>query len=259
MTLMRHRAACIAGPAGTRFRIPGTFLWAVCLASVLAGGLGPLGVRGARAAEGASPSMGRSVQAVDLRAFREHQRAERESLEGLHKERRDAEADQPPSGQAPARQAMAAPSVAPAPKAAKKIRPKLSTKKSSGPWTIAMAPSAFPKGSLDRARDQFHHFTGRWLERIRDNMRFSERKAQVVRSAGAFLAKYSRLESGSRQMEVKATDSPGCPFVGVLKYLEHQYEARGATADQALAGPFQRVKTVRVTEIFRYSGDAWVH
>ena len=90
-------------------------------------------------------------------------------------------------------------------------------------------------------------------------MRFTERKAQLVQAGNGFLARFSRLESDSRELEVKVTDSAGCPFVGVLKYLEHSYEARGATAEQALAGPFRRVKTVRVTEIFSYAGDAWVH
>ncbi len=202
------------------------------------------------------PPAGRLMEVADLGLFRAHQRVERELLDGLDKERRDAEADQSGTESAavePAPPAKAAPGKAPATRAARVPAVK------SGPWTIAMAPSSFPKGSLERARDQFRHFTGAWLARIRDNMRFSEHKAQVVQSAGAFLARFSRLESESRELEVKTTDTPGCPFVGVLRYLEHRYEARGPTPDQAVAGPFRRVKTVRVTEIFRYSGDAWVH
>lgn len=233
-------------------------------------------------APAACPPTGRYAEVVDMALFREHQRSERELLDGLHKERRDAEeqdqaeavapeAGTPPmaalpgdSGAAPpASSGTAAPKAvtktAPraVPRAAPRAVPKAARK--SGPWTIAMAPSSFPKGSLERARDQFGSFTVRWLERIRDNMRFSEHKAEVVGAAGEFLARFSRLDSASRELEVKATGTPGCPFVGVLKYLEHHYESHGDTPEQATAGPFRRVKTVRVTEIFRYAGDTWVH
>ena len=113
--------------------------------------------------------------------------------------------------------------------------------------------------TMDAARCRFVEFAGRWLGTIGRNLRHTKADMQVVPDGAGFVARFVRLDPEGATFSIKPSGSGSSPFVGVLRYEEHHYEARGGTRDAAAAGPFSRVRRMRVTEIFRFVSGRWVN
>ena len=119
--------------------------------------------------------------------------------------------------------------------------------------------SAGPSGpmTLERAQDEFSSFARRWLATLSRNMVGNAAHASVTPEGGGYVARFAEVDQESMEVEVKPTDSPSCPFVGVLKYFECSYESRGDSPAAARSGTFSQVRKVRYTELFRHSGKRW--
>ncbi|MEW5772853.1 MAG: hypothetical protein AB1916_04955 [Thermodesulfobacteriota bacterium] len=139
----------------------------------------------------------------------------------------------------PARPVKATASPAPSPAKAK------AAPASSGPLT------------LERAQEEFGAFARQWVAVLSRNMLGNAARMAVSPDAGGYVARFAEVDQDSLEFEVKATDTPGCPYVGVLKYFECSYESRGDSPESAKAGAFSQVRKVRVTELFRHSGKRW--
>ena len=113
--------------------------------------------------------------------------------------------------------------------------------------------------TMDAARCRFVEFAGHWLGTIGRNLRHTEADMQIVPDGAGFVARFVRLAPEGASFSIKPSESGTSPFVGVLRYEEHHYEARGETQDSAAAGPFSRVRRMRVTEIFRFVSGRWVN
>jgi len=150
------------------------------------------------------------------------------------------------AGKAPAKAATAAKTAAPA-KTVAAAKPAKAAKPAapSGPLT------------LERAHQEFASFAHQWLATLSRNMLGTATRMAVTREGDGYVARFAELDQNSLEMEVKATDSPACPFVGVLKYFECSYESRGDSPDKAKSGVFSQVRKVRYTELFRHSGKHW--
>lgn len=111
--------------------------------------------------------------------------------------------------------------------------------------------------SLEQAQQEFTSFARQWVASLSRNMLGNAANMAVTQEGGGYVARFAEVEQDSMELEVKVTDSPACPFVGVLKYFECSYEARGESPEAAKAGAFSRVRKVRVTELFRHSGIRW--
>lgn len=129
----------------------------------------------------------------------------------------------------------------------------------AGPARPAAKASAASSGplTLDRVREEFAVFAGQWLASLSRNMLGSAARMEVAPSAEGFVARFTEVDSATLELEVKPTDTPACPFVGVMRYFERSYECRGDTPDAARTGSFAPVRNVRITEIFRHSGKRW--
>ena len=126
----------------------------------------------------------------------------------------------------------------------------------------ASAAPAKPKAAAgpltpERARLEFVDFARQWVARLSRNMLGNAARMAVTQEGSGYVARFAEVEQDSMEFEVKATDSPSCPFVGILKYFECSYESRGESPEAARAGSFSQVRKVRVTELFRHSGAKW--
>jgi len=121
----------------------------------------------------------------------------------------------------------------------------------------APAPARKPLAA-GNVEESFAAFAREWVEHVESNFRYNASSVQVEPADGGYVARYFAVESDSLEMRVKATTTPDCPYVGVLRYVERQLEAGGSTPEFARRGPFRPVRRVQITELFRYSGTRWV-
>lgn len=152
-----------------------------------------------------------------------------------------------PEVRTPSKVAAKAPAKVPAAKPAKATASAAPAKAKarSGPLT------------LEQAQQEFTSFARQWVAALSRNMLGNAANMAVAQEGGGYVARFAEVEQDTMEVEVKATDLPTCPFVGVLKYFECSYEARGDSPEAAKSGAFSRVRKVRVTELFRHSGTRW--
>lgn len=159
--------------------------------------------------------------------------------------------------------ALAGAEAAAARAAAPRARPKAVAKSAGTPRPKATAAAPTRGGAgIDAVRAQFDAFARDWVGTISRNLRHTAADMALQREGGdAVVARFMEVDHGSLEMQVKPSASGGavCPFVGVLRYKEHHYESRAASEAEARRGPFTRVKTQRVTEIFRYVAGRWTN
>ena len=71
------------------------------------------------------------------------------------------------------------------------------------------------------------------------------------------MASYISLDPASISTEVLPSESRHFQYIARVKYVENHFESVAATKEEALKGPFHRVKSRRLTEIARYVKGAW--
>lgn len=168
-----------------------------------------------------------------------------------------------PADKAPAKadKAAAKPDKAPAKgtAAAKpdKTPAKAAAKPAKAPTDGAAAKALSGPMNLERAQEEFTSFTRQWMVKLSRNLLGGPARIAVTQDGGGYVARFSEVDQNTLELEVKATDSPSCPFVGILKYFETSYEARGDSPEAAKGGTFAQVRKVRFTELFRHSGKRW--
>lgn len=169
--------------------------------------------------------------------------------------------------------ASSAPAVATASKVQKKSPAKKSLKKklptkaevakktySHKVRTHAKAKRPAPlkgKATIQAATTRFEKFAGFWVEKISRNLRFTRSKMNIRQESGVWVASFVSVPKTNLSMKVKPSPSGICPYVGILRYREEIFEARGDSRESVAQGPFRQVKTRRVTEIFRFDKGRW--
>lgn len=116
--------------------------------------------------------------------------------------------------------------------------------------------------AMERARMEFEVYAAQWVDLVSRNLMHTREEMEIAAEAdGSIAARYVEVDRDAVALTVKASASGGaaCPFIGVLRYVERRYESRGASEDEARAGPFSRVGAQRVTEIFRYVNGRWTN
>jgi hypothetical protein len=132
-------------------------------------------------------------------------------------------------------------------------------KPAKAPADTASAKAKAPSGplNLERAQEEFASFAHQWLAKLSRNMLGGPAHIAVTQEGGGYVARFAEVDQSTMEMEVKATDTPASPFVGILKYIECSYESRGDSPEAAKGGTFAPVRKVRFTELFRHSGKCW--
>ena len=96
--------------------------------------------------------------------------------------------------------------------------------------------------SAAKAEVAFQSFASEWMQKMEAAEAHEKKKA----AGGAY-----RGYGEDFKIELKPTGSASAPYVGLLRYQEHQCAAGGDTC--------KVVSTTAVTEIFRYQGGRWVY
>lgn len=115
--------------------------------------------------------------------------------------------------------------------------------------------------TIETASAQFDDFARNWVRKIGRNLRHTATDMDVAREPKGVVVRFAEVQHEGLDIEVKPSASGGraCPYIGVLRYLEHHYENVAPNESEARKGPFTRVKTMRVTEIFRYVSGRWMN
>lgn len=129
------------------------------------------------------------------------------------------------------------------------------------PKRVAARRPAAPREpvTLEAAHRRFKAFAGDWLAKVGRNLKHSRERMAVDSGPQGFVARFTRVAEDTLQLQVKASSSPGCDFVGVMRYEEHHFESRGGSYSEATGGPFSRSRRMRITEIFRFVAGRWVN
>jgi hypothetical protein len=104
----------------------------------------------------------------------------------------------------------------------------------------AIAPS---DPGLARAESSFQSFASDWMKK----MAAAEAHGKAAASGGAY-----RGYDDEFKIELKPTGSTAAPYVGLLRYQEHQCAGGGGSSCRVTS-------TTAVTEIFRFQGGRWVY
>lgn len=106
------------------------------------------------------------------------------------------------------------------------------------PAAIAASDPAYAK-----AEAAFQTFAADWMKK----MSAAEAHEKQQARGGSY-----RGYGDDFKIELKPTGSPAAPYVGLLRYQEHQCAAGGGSGCRVLG-------TTAVTEIFRFQGGRWIY
>ena len=104
----------------------------------------------------------------------------------------------------------------------------------------AIAPS---DPSMSRAQSSFQTFASEWMQKMAAAEAHERKTAQ---------GRAYRGYGDDFKIELKPTGSASAPYVGLLRYQEHQCAAGSADSCKVTS-------TTAVTEIVRFQGGRWVY
>ena len=76
---------------------------------------------------------------------------------------------------------------------------------------------------------------------------------------GGYVARYMVVDADSLQTSYNPAENKYVQYVGKMIYHEVEYSSTGTTKEQALAGPFNEVNRVPVTELIKYMKGKWTY
>jgi hypothetical protein len=116
---------------------------------------------------------------------------------------------------------------------------------------FAQAAKLAPKLGPDheRVRASFDVFAAEWMDRMQ-RVEADNRASPKLHTGTATFRGYG----DDFRVEIKPTGSTLAPYVGVLRYEEHQYGCRDAVATECRV-----TSRMRVTELFRFQDGRWVY
>jgi hypothetical protein len=111
---------------------------------------------------------------------------------------------------------------------------------------------------LDARKSDFVRFAQAKLTEMNRNHRLSRSRMQIDKSPdGSYRAKYHQIDETTMACEVNRSKSKSIPYVAVLSYREHVYEASCPTPDACKQGHFTAVSMIPNRQIFSYSNGVW--
>lgn len=109
-----------------------------------------------------------------------------------------------------------------------------------------------------KVQAQLDSFTSTYIKRSCANVRPSKNTPSVSLRDGKQVATYVELDESSVKTELIASNQSTFSYMAKIIYLEHVYECSAATPEEAIAGPYRKVKSRRLTELPRYAKGKWI-
>ena len=129
---------------------------------------------------------------------------------------------------------------------------------------LPLACSPGPGGSAGRisgnsdAHQEFSGFCQNWMEKLRVRERSNLAKLRLRSVGSQIVGEYTGYGSGALECSAASTGLMATPFVGTLIYREIHYSKRGKDRKRALKSEPRTLRTIEVTELFRYDGTRWL-
>ncbi len=111
---------------------------------------------------------------------------------------------------------------------------------------------------LAEARELFLNFAIQWLKKANLSYRFTPDNAELLDRDGAYVARYHLVDLETLSIRVKPSSYQSTPYVGVMRYVEYEYECPGQTPQAARISFCAKVRGSRITEIFRFAEGRWL-
>ena len=119
------------------------------------------------------------------------------------------------------------------------------------------AAEAKAQKDLETARSRLDAFLKKHVDRCNLAVRPCKTQPSISKRDGKVVASYISLDPSSISTEVLPSESRHFQYIARVKYVENHFESVAATREEALKGPFHRVKSRRLTEIARYVKGQW--
>jgi hypothetical protein len=117
------------------------------------------------------------------------------------------------------------------------------------------APSAVSPAEIDEVRAQLDDFVASYIRMNNLEVRPSRDDPDVTTRDGQTVVRY--IEFVPDSSEILPSRSGAFSYLARMTYIEHTYEAVGATREDALSGFHSRVLSRRFTEFPHYSRGQW--
>lgn len=105
---------------------------------------------------------------------------------------------------------------------------------------------------------EFRSFARLKIGSLNRNHRFSRSRMVIQQQPdGTWKARFHKIEQATMNCQVRRSKSKTVPYVGVLSYNEHIYEATGATPAECKSGSFHAVRVIPNKHIFSYKKGGW--
>lgn len=130
--------------------------------------------------------------------------------------------------------------------------------------TVEPSPAAQPytpprnDHPLLRMYEHFVGFAKDHIHLVNANHIESRSRMTVTSSPyGYYVGRYHEIDRESMNCEVKRSSSKKVPFVAVLRYKEHVYEAVATSEEAVRQAVFTIVRSIPTCEIFSYRNGNW--
>jgi len=111
---------------------------------------------------------------------------------------------------------------------------------------------------LDVRKSEFVRFSQAKLAEMNRNHRLSRSRMQIDKMPdGSCRARYHQIDETTMACEVNRSKSKTIPYVGVLSYREHVYEASCPTPAACKQANFKAVSMIPNRHIFSYNNGTW--
>ena len=119
------------------------------------------------------------------------------------------------------------------------------------------AAEAKAQKDLETARSKLADFMAKHVECCNLAVRPCKSQPSISKRGEMVVAYYISLDPASVTTEISLSDSRYFQYVARVKYVENHFECVAPTREEALKGPFRRIKSHRLTEIARYNKGEW--
>jgi hypothetical protein len=113
--------------------------------------------------------------------------------------------------------------------------------------------------ALKAGSRSFGKFCSSWISKLRDRQKSNERSVQFKRKGGLYIGEFTGYGAEALTCKATPTGKPVTPLVGRLGYHEIRSQKTGKTRGAARKSKPRELYRIKVTELFRYDGKAWVY
>jgi|GEM_PF-2797011 len=126
-----------------------------------------------------------------------------------------------------------------------------------GASLIAPVQAAAQDDELGRMLTHFTTFAQARIKTLDRSQNMARSKMVVIKEGPSYRGTYHTFDHESLTCKVRKSRSETIPFVGVMKFNVHIWQAKGETIEAVKNGSFAPVKIQPNRQIYSFKGGAW--